>query len=264
MTRIVWDDIGEKVYETGLDRGVLYTAEGGVPWNGITTIDISDGEAKVNPYYFDGVKYYNERTLSDFSATLKAFTYPDEFLQYDGFQEISDGFFITDQQVSGTFDLSYRTLLGNDVAGTDLGYKLHFLYNLTAVPASTSYSTNGKDVDVASFSWEISGIPVEVPGFRPAVHFILDSRTVAPKVLEGIEEILYGNGKLQPRLPTVDELSRTFTTGIISLTDNGDGTWTLVGLDSSVFLQVGGSFEIASSAVTVIDRDSYTITGSKK
>ncbi len=262
MSRIAWDDAGKKIYETGLDRGVLYLPDDTtVPWNGLLSVDVSDGEVTVEPYYFDGSAYYVDRSNGEFSATLKAYTYPDEFMPFDGYQSPAPGLFVTDQYVDDVFGLSYRTLIGNDLEGTDFAYKIHILYNLTASPSSNSYESSSDSPDAIEFGWELMGNPVEVPGFRPTVHFIIDSRYISKSLMSSIEELLYGGHAENGRLPLASELTYILQSNLISVVDNGDGTWTATGPDDAIFLQSSGEFAIDSPAATFIALDEYEIAG---
>lgn len=192
MAKLVWDKVGQRLYEAGLDRGVLYKEDSsGVAWNGLTSIDENLDNITSDPKYFDGVKYLDEPAVGDYSATLTAFTYPDEFLEYEGVESLGDGLFVGDQRPK-QFGLTYRTRVGNDIEGTDHGYKIHILYNLTAVPSPSAFETIGDVVTPRDFSWELNAVPELVPGFRPTAHFILDSRFLPGDILEVIEDILYG------------------------------------------------------------------------
>lgn len=202
MTRLLWDQVGERRYEAGCDRGVLYLPEGSpVVWNGLTSVEEDLGDVTVDSYYLDGVKYLDSRNLGDYSGTLKALTYPDEFLQFDGFQEFEEGLFATSQPVKETFGLSYRTKVGDDVSGLDLGYKLHVLYNLTAQPDNRSFSTLNASATSEEFSWKLTGIPIAIPGMRPAVHIVVDSTKVGAGSMENIENYLYGTESAPGSLP---------------------------------------------------------------
>lgn len=193
VDRIGWALPGSKVYEAGVDRGVLYDDDNanGVAWNGLVSIEEDMASAAVTAFYFDGVPYLNTRVPSDFSATLRAFTFPDEFLEYDGVNSIAPGLYLHDQAVSKTFGLSYRTMIGNE-NDSSLGYKLHLVYNLTAQPDNRSYVSLSDSNDVGDMGWKIQGVPVSYSGFRPTVHVSLDSREIESDTLKRIEDILYG------------------------------------------------------------------------
>ncbi len=207
MTRIAWDQVGERRYETGLDRGVLYLADNsGVPWNGLTSVDEPLDDVAVSSYYIDGLKYLDKRSVSDFSASVKALTYPDEFEQFDGYAEYSDGLWVSDQPVSEMFGLSYRTKIGNDEDGIDHGYKIHICYNLTSKPDDKSYVSIANAMTPTLFSWTVTGVPVLVSGVRPTAHFIADSTKIPDYSLAALEDSLYGTDSTTPVLLSPDEL----------------------------------------------------------
>jgi hypothetical protein len=205
MAVLVWDDPTNKLFETGLDRGVLYTSTGGVPWNGLISAELNNDKGDVTPLYFNGVKTFDLVGNSDFSGKLTAVTYPDEFLPFDGQVEYLSGVYLANQSVD-TFGLSFRTLIGNATEGTDYAYKIHILYNLTATPDNKTAETIDDSTVPAEFAWDISSRPESVPGFRPTSHFSLDSRKVVPAKLALVEEALYGTALTDPYLPTVTEL----------------------------------------------------------
>jgi len=192
MTKLRWDQVGERLYEAGVDRGVLYLADNsGVVWNGLTSVEEDMSDDSSEPVYFDGVKVNDNPSTGDFSATLSAITYPDEFEKYEGVEEISDGVFV-DGQSAKLFGLSFRTLVGNDIDGLDHGYKVHLVYNLTAVPGNKTRSTFSDITSPAEFTWQLSGVPMSASGYRPTAHIMLDSRFLPADVIEAIEALLYG------------------------------------------------------------------------
>jgi hypothetical protein len=215
MARLKWDQVGERVYETGVDHGVLYSpnANGeyneGVVWNGLVSVSESPSGAEATPQYADNIKYLNLVSAEEFGATIEAFTYPDEFAQFDGTAEVQSGVLIG-QQTRGTFGLAYRTLVGNDVAGTDLGYKLHLVYGALAAPTEKAYGTVNESPEAITFSWEVSTTPVEVPGYKPSATVVIDSTKTDPEALAALEEILYGTDTDEPRLPLPAELLDLF------------------------------------------------------
>lgn len=209
MAEIIWDDVGKRFYETGVSKGVFYDYDGnGVAWNGLTSIEENTSH-QVQPVYFDGLKFNDIVTIGDFSATMKAFTYPDEFLPYEGVLQEQPGVLITGQHVS-RFGLSFQTKIGNDVDGVNLGYKLHLLYNLTANPTQKSFNTMALDIEPTEFEWAITAIPEFIENFRPTAHVIFDSRTIDSYLLADLESILYGSAYEDPRLPPL----KTFNTYI--------------------------------------------------
>jgi hypothetical protein len=206
MAAIVWDEVSKRLFETGVNKGVFYDFEGhGVPWNGLTSVEVNT-PSKVDPIYFDGVKFNDFVIVGDFSGTMKAFTYPEEFLPYEGVYQDTPGFFITDQQTN-RFGLSFQTRIGNDVDSIDYGYKIHLLYDLTALPAERSFETLALDVEPVEFEWTITGIPQDIEGFRPTAHVIIDSNKFDPYLLKDVEDILYGTLYDDPILPPLKTLS---------------------------------------------------------
>jgi hypothetical protein len=193
MSRINWDDVGKKRYEAGVDRGVLYLKDGrGVPWNGLVNVEEDMSSVETNPYYYDGIKYLDTRYPGDFEGSITAYTYPDEFLEFDGYAKLDSGVLLAHQPVYSRFGLSYRTKIGNDVDGIDHGYKIHILYNLVAIPQNRSYASMQEQPEAIDFSWKISGVPEPIPGHRPTVHIVIDTTTLNPYLVRDVEDLLYG------------------------------------------------------------------------
>lgn len=210
MSKIVFDNTGEKIYETGVDHCVLYVRSGnayqtGVAWNGITAINESPSGAEATPIYADNIKYLNIVSGEDFGATIEAYTYPDEFTECDGSAEIIEGVKIG-QQTRKPFALCYRTLIGNDVAGTGHGYKLHFIYNAQAAVSAKNYKTINESPEAMSFSWEISTTPEVVEGFKPTATVTVDSTKVDAQKLKALEDKIYGSENSEPTMPTISEI----------------------------------------------------------
>lgn len=216
MAPVTWDQVGERLYETGVDHGVLYRLdntgayEDGVAWNGLTTVTESPSGAEASPQYADNIKYLNLISAEEFGATIEAFTYPDEFGPCDGTAEPEAGVVIG-QQSRAVFGLCYRTRVGNDIEGTDHGYKLHMIYGAQAAPSEKAYATINDSPEALSFSWEVSTTPVEVPGFKPASQLVVDSTKVAADKLADLEAILFGDEANDPRLPLPAEVIDLFT-----------------------------------------------------
>lgn len=211
MSKIEWHKTGERRYETGTSHGVLYLrdAEGaytnGVPWNGLTAVTESPSGAEANPQYADNMKYLNLISLEEFSATIEAFTYPEEFERCDGSASIAPGVHIG-QQNRETFGLSYQTLVGNEIKGTDHGKKIHLVYGCLAAPSERAYATVNDSPEAMTFSWELSTTAVNVPGFKPSATMTFDSTKLDPAVMTALEDVLYGTEADEPRLPLPDEL----------------------------------------------------------
>ncbi len=211
MAKLVWDEVGERLYETGVNQGVLYpqgidgTYTTGVAWNGLTAVTESPSGAEATPLYADNIKYLNLMSTEEFGATIEAFTYPDEFAQCDGSAEIAIGISIG-QQNRKVFGLCYKTIVGNDVDGVDHGYKLHLIYGALASPSEKGYSTINETPEAITFSWEITTTPVAVTGFRPTASVIIDSTKVTSDKMAAIEDILYGDTTNEARLPLPNEI----------------------------------------------------------
>lgn len=200
MAKIIWDDVGQKVYEAGVNHGVFYNEEGlGVPWNGLVSID-EDIQDESEPVYFDGVKVDEIVTVGGFFGTMTAFTYPDEFQVCQGIAEHVYGYQLPEQPYS-RFGLSYQTGVGSDSLALGTNYKIHILYNVTAVPSQRGYQTISDDVEAIEFEWDISALPEEIPNYRPTSHLIFDSRKMNPTVMTKIQELIYGTDLVDPYLP---------------------------------------------------------------
>lgn len=248
MPPIIWDKPGDRTYESGLDRGVLYTQSGlAVPWNGLISV-VEQFDKETTPVYYDGVKINNLVSLGDFSASMTAVTYPDEFIEVEGSEHLRRGFLASDQMPQ-TFGLSYRTRVGNDVDGDDSAYKIHVLFNLVAIPSDKTYASVSNDPSIVEFEWSITGATEEVvgvPGFRPTAHFVIESDKFDPWLLEDLEKILYGSSTSAPSLPSLQEFAEYMNSWCrVYVTDNGDGTWTAVeGRPGFLTVNVDGSFEL--------------------
>lgn len=204
MTALEWDKTGERFFETGIDRGVLFTTDGiVVPWNGLTQIT-ENTEREVKSYWMDGVKYLDHHVPDSYSAKLEAFTYPDVLDELTGTERYAPGVFLHDQRAK-VFHLSYRTGVGNDI-DQDLGYKLHVIYNVMAVPSSVGLGTIGASVEPAAFAWDLTGTPPQMFGARPTSHISLHSLGIGPALLATIEVLLYGSADTDPALPTMVDL----------------------------------------------------------
>ena len=209
MSLLVWDTVGERRFETGVDKGVLYVPSGahayGVPWNGLTGID-ETADDQVTTKYLDGVKYLEAKAPGDYSATLRAYTYPKEFEPFTGLAAADDGILVGNQP-SGLFHLSYRTLIGNDVDGVTHGYRIHVLWNLVVESSDRSLNSVSDSLEASEFSWTIGAIPSVITGFKPTVHLVFDSTRIAPASLTAVEAALYGsNPSGVSDLPTMQAL----------------------------------------------------------
>ena len=197
MAKIVWDKAAEHIYETGVDHGVLYPQKAtgeydkGVAWNGLTAVTESPSGAEATDLYADNIKYLSLLSAETFAATIEAYTYPDEFAALDGSGELATGVMIG-QQARSAFGLCYRTQVGNDVKGSDYGYKLHIIYGAKASPTEKAYSTINDSPEAITFSWELSTTPVAVEGFKPTASLVIDSTKVGAEKMAKLEAKLYG------------------------------------------------------------------------
>ena len=215
MAKLIWDQSGQRIYETGVKMGVLYVqnADGsypkGVAWNGLTAVNETPSGAEATPLYADDIKYLNLRSAEDFGATIEAYTYPEEFEACDGSAELAPGVKIG-QQARNAFGLCYRTVVGNDIAGNDYGYKLHIIYGATAAPSEKAYATINDSPEAITFSWEVNCTPVEVDGFKPTASLIIDSTKVDAEKLAALEAKLYGDESTEAMLPLPSEIAAIF------------------------------------------------------
>lgn len=210
MSKLVWDQIGERVYETGVKKGVLYpmtdgTYGAGVAWNGLTAVTESPSGAEATPLYADDIKYLNLLSNEEFGATIEAYTYPEEFAECDGSASIATGVSIG-QQTRKTFGLCYTTTIGNDTKNNDYGYKIHIIYGALAAPSEKAYATINDAPEAITFSWEITTTPVEVEGFKPTASVTIDSTKVSKDKLAALEAMLYGSESDEPQLPLPSEI----------------------------------------------------------
>lgn len=223
MAKLAWDATGARFYETGVDHGVLYlpNAQGdyvnGVAWNGLTSVSESPTGAEPNAQYADNIKYLNLFSVEEFMATVEAFTYPDEFSQFDGLGVPTPGV-VVGQQTRKPFGLSYRTRIGNDIDGDDLGYKIHLVYGCKASPSEKAYATVNDSPEAISFSWEISTTPVAVANLKPTSLIVVDSTKVNAADLADLEQILYGDVGVDPALPLPNTVITMFSGGVITVT----------------------------------------------
>lgn len=220
MSKIKWDGVGEKRYETGTDRGVLYPTFDKVTnrytdataWNGLTGVTENPSGADSTDIYADNIKYASIRAAEKFGATIQAYTYPDEFAVLDGSAELTDGVTIG-QQDRGIFGFSYRTLIGDDEKGTESGYKIHLVYGCSVSPSGKDYSTVNESPDPIQLSWELSTTPVPVTGFKPTATLVIDSTRLTSAQLKAIENVLYGTDA------DPEDVSSTGTTAYLPLPD---------------------------------------------
>jgi hypothetical protein len=215
MAPLTWDEVGDRLYEVGVDHGVLYLPDAagiynkGYAWNGLTTVTESPSGAESNPQYADNIKYLNLYSVEEFGATIEAFTYPDEFAECDGTLVPSPGVAVG-QQARKQFGLSYRSKVGNDIDGADFGYKLHLVYGCTAAPSEKAYATINDSPEAIAFSWDVTSIPVPVTDHKPTSLIVVNSTAVDAADLAALEDLLYGKASVEAALPTPDAVIALF------------------------------------------------------
>ncbi len=269
MPALVWDLVGERFYETGVDHGVLYIPDdqgvysNGVAWNGLTTVTESPSGAEPNAQYADNIKYLNLISVEEFGATLEAFTYPPEFAEFDGLGVPAPGVFVG-QQPRKTFGLSYRTKVGNDLASDSYGYKLHLVYGCIATPSEKAYNTINDSPEAIAFSWDISTTPVPVSGYKPTSLIVVDSTVVSAASMTALEAELYGGEASEAKLPLPDDVITLVGgggTAATGATAGTPGTWTPSGSNPPAdvsALQAGG---VVASPGTAWTTGQYVQTG---
>jgi hypothetical protein len=216
MAALLWDQVGERFYETGVDRGVLYVPDvngdyvNGYAWNGLTNVTETPTGAEATAQYADNIKYLNLISAEEFTASLEAFTWPEEFNQFDGQGNPEAGVYVG-QQIRNVFGLSYRTIVGNDQAGNDYGYKLHLVYGAQAAPSERSFSTINDTPEPIGFSWEITTTPVAITGYKPTAILTIESSKADATGMAALQDLLWGTAGTDPSLPLPDAVVALFT-----------------------------------------------------
>lgn len=228
MSKLVWDNTGERLYETGVKNGVLYVQEkgvygAGVAWNGLTAVTESPSGAEATPLYADDIKYLELMSAEEFGGTIEAYTYPDEFKACNGEAELVAGVTVG-QQTRKVFGLCYRTTIGNDTEGNDHGYKLHIVYGARASVSEKAYATINDSPEAITFSWEFTTTPIAVEGFKPTSIITIDSTKVDATKLAALEAILYGSENAEAKLPTPAEIKAALETADESTDPEDDGS----------------------------------------
>lgn len=276
MTSLKWDNVGERFFEAGVDRGVLYPRSGkGVAWTGLVSVNENPSGGETTPYYYDGVKYLQTSETTEFGGTISAYTYPEEFAQCEG--SFSYGGLSVHDQERSEFNLSYRTKIGNDLQGIEHGYKIHLVYNALATPSASQYSSMDTNAEAMAFSWAfttrvdtdlpVAPDPLTSPGSVGAIyksftklglsifsHVTIDSRKTDPSIMAAVENTLYGTGKTNPRMPSLIELFSVFdqkypsliieekpTTGLSLLLDAPIGIGDLTGSKDIGLYEISGN-----------------------
>lgn len=220
MSKIVWDNAGERLYETGVKKGVLYpqvegTYPKGTAWNGLTAVTESPSGAEATSLYADDIKYLDLMSNEELGLTIEAYMYPKEFEKCDGSEELETGVTIG-QQSRNPFGLSYVTTLGNDTKKNEYGYKLHLVYGCIASPSEKSYASINDSPEAITFSWEVKTTPVSVADKKPTASITIDSTKADPEKLKALENILYGSESEEARLPLPDEIIDIFKSSVVS------------------------------------------------
>lgn len=263
MAELAWDQTGKRVYETGVDHGVLYLPDNdgnyvdGVAWNGLTTVTESPSGAEATPLYADNIKYLELRSAEEFGATIEAYTCPDEFFQFDGVATPTPGVHVG-QQTRRAFGLSYRTRVGNDILGSDYGYKLHLIWNATASPSEKAYATINDSPEAITFSWEVTTTPIDAgAGLKPTAQMVIDSTQVNAGALATLEQALYGTAGTDPRLPTPAEVLAMFT-GTVTEVSPTEPTYNATTKVITIPTVTGVVYRIDGSDVLAGDQDPIT------
>lgn len=216
MSKMIWDQIGERRYETGVEQVALFRQvdgayPAGVPWNGITALNLTPSGAESTPLYANDSKYLTLLSVEELGGTIEAYTYPDEWMECDGSAELVPGVYVG-QQTRMPFGLAAKTLIGNDTELTKHGYKLHLIYGGLASPTEQSHATINDSPEATTLSWEFSTTPVVVTGHKPTSYVCIDSTKVDAEKLAALEAIIYGSEEAEPRLPLPDEIATLMAT----------------------------------------------------
>lgn len=263
MPKLIWDAVGERGVETGVEKGVLYLEDGtAVVWNGLVSVSEKPNKS-LTPIYFDGIKTNNLISLGDFSATISAYTFPEEMTQLEGYAGINSGVYLGDQKPE-TFSLSYRTLKKKDDGSPD-SYKIHLIYNATAIASDKNYSSVTDSASLTTFQWTITAVPEEFPGHRPSAHIIFDSAKVDPVFLADLELLLYGGDIANPSLPSHTDLLTLIAKFLrVEIVDNKDGTWTArTTFDGYIFTVSETEFLLKNVNAEYLDADTYRISDTR-
>lgn len=265
MSKMKWDQTGERLYETGVKQGALYPQgpdgqyKTGVPWNGLISVSENPSGAEPTALWADDTKYLTLMSIEEFGATIEAYTYPDEFAECDGSAEIEDGIFIG-QQSRKPFGLVYKTTLGNDTEGNDYGYKLHIIYGALASPSEKNYQSINESPEANTFSWEVTTTPVEVTGFKPTSQVVINSKKVDPLALKLIEDVLYGTDSQEPTLLLPDEIKALLSAKYKISFVAAVGEEPLTGATILVFADSARSIPVADYSSVYPGTYYYTIT----
>lgn len=261
MATLAWDLDGSRTYQDGVDRGVLYVDGLVTAWNGLIKVEDSTPRRSL-PLYQDGVKYMEDQQLGEYEGSLTAFTYPDLFERAIGIAPEANGLNFHDQYPR-SFNLSYRTMLGDDLRGLSRGYVIHILYNLYATPSAVGHSTSSGMANPTEFSWKLTSVPVPYPGRRPTSHLSINSTKISATTLATLENALYGHPDSAPYLPGLADVVDTVQNSdqLLKIVDNGDGTWTATGsIDAIKRIFDETEFTINDPNAVWVDANTYTMT----
>lgn len=269
MSKLAWDQSGERLYETGVKNGALYVRNSvgaypkGVAWNGLVGVTESPSGAEPTPLYADDIKYLNLLSTEEFGATIEAYTYPNEFGVCDGSADLEPGVSIG-QQSRSTFGMAYKTTLGNDVSGIDYGYKLHLIYGALAAVSEKAYQTINDSPEAITFSWDVTTTPVAVTDTKPTATIVIDSTKVDATKLAALELVLFGDTGVDARLPLPDEVKTIMSTTpdavALSSIDPADEA-SNVTVDSDIVLTFNNA--IVSDNVFVMTAAGVVVAGAK-
>jgi hypothetical protein len=256
MTKIQWAAVGDRRYEAGVDRGVFYPQSGpGLAWNGLLNISEKETSPDAQAVYSDGLKYQRSSYADEFSATVQAFTYPDEFDDYNG---VLGEYTAQNRRL---FAFSYRTLVGDDVTGLTRGYRIHLVYNALVAPSDIDRKSMTNVADPDTFSWDVSTLPVTIEGARASAHLVIDSTIANAEALEAIENALYGTALTAPYIPSPDEVVQIFMDHAeLKIVLYPDGTWTATGPEHIVSYINPTTFKITSPSAVYLDEDTYQVS----
>lgn len=270
MPKLIWDDAGNKIYETGIQQGVLFVQDvagkypSGIAWNGLISVSESPSGAESNKSYADNGVYLNLMSAEEFGATVEAYTYPDEFAACDGSAEIGIGVNIG-QQTRKSFGLAYKTLVGNDTEGDAHGYKLHLIYGALASPSEKAYQTINDSPEAITFSWELSTTPVNVTGKKATSCVVIDSTKADPAKLLLLETMIFGGVATPANLPLPDEIATMFTApapaalSMTTIVPADDAS----GIAATANIVITFNNKIASEAVVVTSDAGLVVAGTK-
>lgn len=260
MTKIEWGKVGDRKFEAGISRGVMYPPnESAVPWNGLTDITENLGDGGLQPLFLEGIRIMDRQLRSDYSAKIKAFTYPDILNELTGLRTFGSGLQV-DGQRAKRFGLSYRTGVGSDSDVSVSGSKIHLVYNVLARPSTRGSSTIDSNVAPSEFEWDISTKPVQLVGFQPSAHFVVDTTSADPAAVLAFERLIYGSDISDPQMPGPLDLLSIFADGPTVTAVNSDGSFDISGQPQFFNITGDGTeFEVRNMKTTSSDEDEYTI-----